>query len=149
VSLIYESTLDGHSAIFARQVCLVSDYFYEPLEFTVSIAGNYSFWSHSTIDTFGHLYHDDFNLFQSAMNQLSSNDDSCGNGQFQIFDSLLPNKKHVLVITSFGVSKTSDFSLISAGSMSIQFIRLSKCAHSVTYTGRCTLTSSIGGLNRV
>jgi hypothetical protein len=122
----YSSALDYRSAIYTRGVCLLPNYFYEALAFNVSIAGNHSFWSHSDIDTVGYLYQDDFNPFQPQVNRLSSDDDSCGNSQFLIAHHLLPNTIYILVVPTHGVNAIGRFSVMSAGSATIQFFRSSE-----------------------
>jgi hypothetical protein len=139
----YSSTLDNHSAIYARELCPSSNYFYEALAFNVSIAGNYSFWSHSEIDTHGYLYRDIFNPFQPAVYRISSNDDSCKNGQFLIVDRLLTNTRYILVVTTQWIDVTGRFSVIYDGPTSIQLVRLSKCVYSAIPNEISCLISNI------
>jgi hypothetical protein len=129
VSSVYESLLDKHSATHARDVCLLPNYFYEALEFNISIAGDYTFWSHSDVNTYGYLYRDDFNPFQPLVNRLSEDDDRCGNGQFQINRRLFPNTTYILVVTTYGVNATGAFSVISAGPTTVRFVRLGQSKH--------------------
>jgi hypothetical protein len=130
VSSVYESLLDKHSVTYARDVCLLPNYFYEALAFNVSIAGEYSFWSHSDIDTYGYLYRADFNPLQPAVDQISRNDDSCVNRQFLIAHHLLPNTTYILVVTTSYAGEASGFSIISRGSTSVQFVCLGRREHS-------------------
>jgi hypothetical protein len=129
---IYSSTFDKHSAIYTPEVCLSPNYFYEALAFNVSIAGMYSFWSHSGMKTYGYLYHDVFNPFQPTMNRFSSNDYSCGNGRFHTTHRLLPKKTYILVVTTRWVGESGRFSVISYGPTSIQVVHSSRCAFSYT-----------------
>jgi hypothetical protein len=122
----YSSTLDNHSATFAREECRLPEYFYEALAFNVSVAGDYSFWSHSDFDTYGYLYRDDFNRFETAMNRLSSDDDNCEYQQFNTVHRLLPNITYILVVTTSQVGETGKFSVISSGPASMQFSRVGK-----------------------
>jgi hypothetical protein len=120
---IYSSVLDKRSAIYAREVYLSPNYFYEALAFNVSIAGEYSFWSHSDINTYGSLYVGIFNPFQPVVNRLSEDDDNCLSKQFHFAHHLSPNTRYILVVTSAGVNATGSFSIISAGPAAIQFVR--------------------------
>jgi hypothetical protein len=125
----YSSALDTRSAIYAREVCLLSTYLYEALLFNVSMTGDYTFWSHSDINTYGYLYRDDFNPFQPVMNRLAADDDRCHNKQFSIVHRLLPNTRYILVVTSAGVNATGRFSVMSAGPTAVRFIRLGQSNH--------------------
>jgi hypothetical protein len=120
----YSSALDFRSAIYAREVCLLPNYFYEALAFKVSIAGDYNLWSYSDMNTYGYLYRDDFNPRRPIMNRLSSDDDSCGSEQFHIAHRLLPNIRYVLVVTTRLSSDTGKFSVIDIGPGPIQFTPL-------------------------
>jgi hypothetical protein len=126
VSSVYESLLDKRSQTYAREVCLLPNYFYEALAFNVSIAGDYTFWSHSYMNTYGYLYRDDFNPRRPTMNRLSGDDDGCGNQQFHITHRLLPSMKYVLVVTTQLASDTGKFSVIEMGPAPIQFTPLSE-----------------------
>jgi hypothetical protein len=139
VSCMYESLLDKHSATYARDVCLLPNYFYEALAFNVSIAGEYSFWSDSDINTYGYLYRNDFNPFQPTRYLLSSDDDLCDNKQFRIVYRLLPNTTFILVVTSAAMNTTGRFSIISAGPTAVRFVRHGQCNHVDKGTGsqRC------------
>jgi hypothetical protein len=120
----YSSTLDNHSATFAREECRLPEYFYEALAFNVSVAGDYSFWSHSDFDTYGYLYRDDFNP-SGPLDKLLAHDYSrCGDGWFYIHRSLMPNVRYILVVTTIDGGKTGKFSVISSGSTMIQFAPL-------------------------
>jgi hypothetical protein len=139
VSSVYESLLDKHSATYARDVCLLPNYFYEALAFNVSIAGEYSFWSDSDINTYGYLYRNDFNPFQPTRYLLSVNNGKCHKKQFHIARHLYPNTRYILVVTSAGVNATGGFSIISAGPTAVRFVRLGQSNHFDKCTGsqRC------------
>jgi hypothetical protein len=123
-SVYYESTLDNRSATFAREDCLLSNYFYKALSFNVSIAGDYTFWSHSYMNTYDYLHRDDFNPHWPTMNRLSVDDDGCGSQQFHIAHRLLLDMKYVLVVTTRLSSDTGKFSVIEMGPAPIQFTPL-------------------------
>jgi hypothetical protein len=123
VSSMYQSLLDERSQTYAREVCRLPNYFYEALAFNVSIAGEYSFWSYSDVNTYGYLYRDDFNPFQPLVNRLAEDDDSCNNKHFRITHRLLSNTKYILAVTTHGVNVTGTFSVMSAGPAAIQFVR--------------------------
>jgi hypothetical protein len=129
VSSVYESLLSKHSAIYAREVSLLPNYFYEALAFNVSITGNYTFWSNSEINTYGYLYCDDFNPFQPLVNRLTEDDSRCGKGQFHIAHHLLRNMKYVLVVTTHGVNAAGRFWIISAGPTTVRIVRHGHCNH--------------------
>jgi hypothetical protein len=128
----YSSTLDNRSATYASDVCRLPNKFYEALSFNVSIAGNYTFWSHSDIDTNDNFYRDDFNPFQSAKNQLNVITYRCHNREFYIVYHLYPNTKYILVVSTSRVNTTGSFSVISHGPTSIQLVRVGKCASNCT-----------------
>jgi hypothetical protein len=122
----YSSVLDNRSAIYAREVCLLPNYFYEALVFNVSIAGDYTFWSHSDINTYGYLYHDVFNPLQPATNRIISDDAGCNNKQFHFTRRLHPNTTYILVVTTYRANAIGRFSIISGGPTAIQFFRSSE-----------------------
>jgi hypothetical protein len=123
---IYSYTLDYRSAVYAREVCELLNYPYAALPFNASIARNYTFWSHSDMNTYGSLYRDDFNPFQPSTNQISRSYYGCGNSQFRISGGLLSNTKYIVVVSTSDVNATGTWSVISEGPTSIQFVRLGK-----------------------
>jgi hypothetical protein len=120
----YSSAFDNHSAIYAREVCLSPNYFYEALEFNVSIAGNYSFWGHSGIETYGYLYRDDFNPSSSLDNLVADGLNSYDYEWFYLYHPLMPNITYILVVTSIKGGKTGNFSVVSSGPAIMQFAAL-------------------------
>jgi hypothetical protein len=139
----YSSVLDNRSAIYAREVCLLPNYFYEALVFNVSIAGEYSFWSHSDINTYGYLYGDDFNPFQPVVNRLAASNDVCGWIRFRTAHPLMPDKTYILVLTTQLAAVSGRFSVISYGPTRIQLVRRSKSVYSGIQNDIPRLTSSI------
>jgi hypothetical protein len=126
---IYSSVLDKRSAIYAREVCLSPNYFYEVLAFNVSIAGEYSFWSDSDINTYGSLYVGIFNPFQPVVNRLQEDDDDCFSKQFHFAHRLSLNTEYFLVVTTSNEVETGRFSIISAGPTAVRFVRQGQCNH--------------------
>jgi hypothetical protein len=139
----YSSALDSRSAIYAREVCRPSNYYYEALAFNISVAGDYTFWSHSDMSAHGVLYHDDFNPFQPVTNRISSGDDTCGPWILRITHHLLLNTTYVFFFSTRSVGVTGRFSVVSAGPTGIRFAPLGKCEHSSVYTDSCCQTVNI------
>jgi hypothetical protein len=122
----YAFTLDTHSAVYVRQICLSREYFYKLLVFTVPVEGTYRFWSNSTVDTFGYLYHYSFHPVDPSRNHIVSNHGGCKAGQFLIHHRLKSNTTYMLVVTTYWGDETGHFSITSAGPAFLDFDRLSK-----------------------
>jgi len=113
VQSIYSSALSGNSSIYMRTGCGI--YYYEAIQVNVNETGTYSLLSSSNIDTYGFIYKNSFNPANPSMNQLSQNDNGCGNNQFNLTAQLQSNTTYILVVTTSRPGKKGAFSIVVSG----------------------------------
>ncbi len=106
---VYSSALTADSQTYSR-VCGKTNYYYETIQVNAVTAGSYSLSSSSTIDTYGHLYKDNFNPTNPSENSLAWNDDEnrCRR-QFKLLTYLQANITYVLVVTTFSPNVQGNF----------------------------------------
>ncbi|CAF4383424.1 unnamed protein product, partial [Rotaria sp. Silwood2] len=122
----YSSALTSFSQSYCRSGCPgVATYYYQALQFTVSVNGNYTIISESDMDVYGYLYNNSFNPASALTNVLDMNDEGAGNGgQFmfsRIFQTLT---QYILVVTTYDQAVTGPFSIIVTGPALIQFSQI-------------------------
>jgi hypothetical protein len=91
---------------------------------TVSISGEYTFTSASTIDTFGIFYNDLFDSSNPSRNLIKYDDDSGNGNQFQIILDLQSARTYILVVTTFSPTTTGYFSISATGPASTVLVAL-------------------------
>jgi hypothetical protein len=95
--------------------CGELSYYFEAIRMSVVTNGVYTLSSHSTIDTYGYIYQDSFNLFNLSENLLSNDDNSCNNNQFKLINQLQIHTTYVLVLTTYYTDEIGNFSIIVTG----------------------------------
>ena len=88
--------------------------------------GYYVIRSDSRIDSYGSLYKNTFNPLNPSENLLSAEDDDFFDLQFRFNIHLNGNMTCVLVITTYGLEETGQFSLIVQGPSKVILERLSE-----------------------
>ena len=93
-----------------------SNYYYATVEVRVNTTGTYTFTSSSSIDdTFGYLYQGNFYPTYPSINIVATDDDSAGQGQFQLIATLRSDITYILVFTTFAENKVGSFSIVASG----------------------------------
>ncbi|CAF1561167.1 unnamed protein product [Adineta ricciae] len=120
----YISELNSRSKIFSRKTSLRKHY-YEALKFNVSITGNYTFSSISTIDTYGYLFINEFDPLIFCKNLIAENDDAMKDViPFEIQSILQSSIIYILVVTTFRSNITGKFSISIQGPEKVKFVQL-------------------------
>ncbi|CAF3746296.1 unnamed protein product [Adineta steineri] len=121
----YTSVLTTNNPMTCRQVsCLATYFYYEAIKINVSVAGNYTIVSSSSIDTYGFLFNNSFDPLNPIRNLLLYDDDSGGNQQFELTYFLQPLVNYVVVTSTYIQYQTGTFSLIATGPGVINFTRI-------------------------
>jgi len=94
---------------------LQRQFYCQPIQVTVSIAGNYQFRSSSTLDTRGYFYRTSFNPSNTTENLIADNDDGGGQLQFRIRVYLELGQTYILVVTTHVVNVTGSYSVSASG----------------------------------
>ncbi|UJR16821.1 hypothetical protein I4U23_003720 [Adineta vaga] len=93
--------------------------FFQALELTVPVAGNYTIESVSAMDTDGYLYTNDFDSSYMGLNELAYDDDTAGNGQFLITQYLQTSVRYIVVLSNVRRNMTGTYKIIFSGLGSI------------------------------
>lgn len=115
-----------HSQLYGREECKSSNVYYEAIQINVNTSDFYSFSSDGDFDTYGYLYKDYFDPFNTRENFISENDDACANSQFLLGRHLLFNTTYVLVVTTYRSDTTGKFSIIASGTHEVILNRISE-----------------------
>jgi hypothetical protein len=99
---------------------LAKQFYYHAFEVSVSIKGTYMFTSKSSINTYGYIYDDKFDLDDLNLNLISQDDDSDGNGQFKMITSLESGHRYILVATTNSPEVMGEFSITSFGPTAVK-----------------------------
>jgi hypothetical protein len=145
----YASALNMSSGTYSREVCSPLIYYYRALQLNVTISGQYRIWSNSSMDTYGSLYQDAFDPVDPSRNQITYDNDGCGNRQFWLQSFLQTNAIYILVVTSFHENTTGPFSVFTLGLGSVSFIPLGKCISHHAILMQCISSLTIQCLHRV
>jgi hypothetical protein len=101
--------------MFFRTGGNISMFYYKAIQVNVNISGIYTLTSNSTIDTYGYLYINYFNISNLTINLLLQDDDCGGSQQFYMKYSLQHNSTYILIATTYGNNVTGAFSIIVDG----------------------------------
>jgi hypothetical protein len=91
------------------------DYYYEAILMNVSKASDFTIISQSSINTYGYLYENSFDPFDTSLNLLMEDDNSGSNDQFKLTAFLRPSTIYVLIVTTFSPHVMGKFSIIVSG----------------------------------
>jgi hypothetical protein len=106
----YLSALTNSSQRLCREsACIYLEYF-EAIEMTVSISGNYNIVCSSDMDTYGYIYNNSFDLYTTGT-------------RFSCL-KLQSMTKYILVTTTYFTDVLGSFSIIANGPGIIHFTRL-------------------------
>ncbi|CAF1956177.1 unnamed protein product [Rotaria magnacalcarata] len=120
VKKFYSGAWTAKSAAFSRDMHqLDKQYYYQAIEFSVSMMGTYTFTSKSQINTYGSIYDDSFNASDPILNLISQDNGSNSNGQFKMNASLQPGHKYILVATTFNPKAVGKFLIVYSGPAAI------------------------------
>lgn len=105
-----------NSETYSRDGASGVNYYYEAIEIRVNTTGTYTFTSSSSItNTYGYLYQGKFYPSYPSFNIVTKDDDSAGNGQFQLTAILRSDITYLLVFTTYQEGNTGSFSIIASG----------------------------------
>ncbi len=122
---VYTSSWSTNNQIYSRN-CDKQYFYYESIQIKVIQTGYYVIRSYSRIDSYGFLYKNTFNPLNPSENLLSAEDDSVFDLQFRFNIRLNGNMTFVLVITTYELKETGQFSIIVQGPNKVILERLSK-----------------------
>jgi len=105
-----------NSGIYSRDGATGVNYYYEAIEVRVNTTGDYTFRSSSSIgDTYGYLYQGNFYPSYPSYNIVTKDDDTAGNGQFQLTATLRSDITYILVFTTYQEGNIGSFSIAASG----------------------------------
>ncbi|CAF3971686.1 unnamed protein product, partial [Rotaria sp. Silwood1] len=129
----YSGVLNNTSPTFYRTGNL-NIFYFEPIKVTTNTTGNYTFISNSSIDSYGYLYVNSFNLSNITSNRVTSDDDSGGNVQFLITYILQAGTTYILIFTTYSPNVTTSFSIMALGPERVSLMRLNVVPSTTTTT---------------
>ncbi|CAF1244903.1 unnamed protein product [Adineta steineri] len=109
----YQSNLTKNSSIYFPN-CIYSSSYYEAIQVKVLRSGLYTFFSKSSMDTYGAIYNESFNPSNPKENRLLDNDEGCRLHQFKFAITLQTSITYILIITTYN-SVAGPFSIIVSG----------------------------------
>ena len=77
------------------------------------------------IDTYGYLYSPAFNLTYPLENLITKDDDSAGNRQFRINETLEANVNYYLIVTTYEPLAFGEFKLYISGPTALNLTHVS------------------------
>lgn len=129
--------MSSDSLFFSRPRDVASRrFYYQAIQATVSIAGNYTFLSKSSVDTVGYLYIRSFNPYNAALNLMVKDDDGGNELQFRIEAQLILGESYILVVTTYWEFVTGDFSISSVGPAYVSLTSITPLTTPSTTTSR-------------
>ena len=134
----YSSVLTENSLMYFRE-CKLSKYYYQTIQINVNVTGNYSISSGSDIDTYGYIYKDKFNPYNTSENLLLKDDGSCGREQFKLTIDLQARTKYILVVTTWFPKVTGTFSIFVSDPNNVSLEHIGEyLSNSINNNHRCT-----------
>lgn len=121
---IYSSTLSNSSRTYCRNAPCQNetDYYYEAVPLRVSTTGYYTIISNSTLNTYGYIYSNNFNPFNTTSNLLQENNNDGGSDQFLLNMTLLSSVQYIVVVTAIYMPNVSgSFFIVVNGPGSVRF----------------------------
>ncbi|CAF1526239.1 unnamed protein product [Adineta ricciae] len=125
VQSMYSSELTADSQMYLRHGKR-EDYYYEAIQVNFVDSGCYILVSNSTVDTYGYLYTNNFNLFNPSKNLFLQDDNLGGGDQFKFTSYLDINTTYILVVTTSASKMQGNFSISASGSNKITLTRISE-----------------------
>ena len=111
----YSSELSTTSASFSRTACATQRFYYEALQFIITVNGSFDVFSKSEMDTFGVIHKESFDPLSPSVNHVADDDNSCESGQFGVRISLEVDTIYVLVATTNEPDVLGQFTVVVLG----------------------------------
>lgn len=112
--------------LYSRIGCGPVNYYYEAVEINVIETGYYIIVSDTTIDIYGSIYDNYFNVFSFRTNLILEDKNNGCNDQFKILIRLQANTTYILVVTTFYPNVTGTFSILIFGSNNVSMHHISE-----------------------
>jgi len=112
--------------MYAHSGCGTLKYYYEAVEINLIETGHYIIISNSTIHTYGFMYEDHFNVFNSKMNLILEDDSNNRNPLFKIIIRLQMNTNYILIVAKSDPNVTEAFSVLVFGPNNVSMNRISE-----------------------
>lgn len=126
------SSLTEDSLTFDRRGSNDDLFYYEAYEVYASVEGYYKFASRASIDTYGHFYKKEFDVYNVYENLMEIDDDGSGYPDFQLEAFLETDTKYILVVTTQKPLVTGDYQVIVLNSPSVEIKKLNNIPISTT-----------------
>ncbi|CAF3947851.1 unnamed protein product [Adineta steineri] len=120
----YSSSLTSNNQIYYRD-CKKQNFYYESVQVQVIESGYYTFRGSGTIDAYGSIYENKFNLLNPSENLLKTDDDSGFDTQFKLDIHLDVDTIYVMVVTTYESKESGEFSIVVLGKNKVVLERLS------------------------
>ncbi|CAF4036671.1 unnamed protein product [Adineta steineri] len=105
----YSSALTIYSQVYSRPDSLLTTLcYFQDIQMEVTTPGTYTILSNSSMDAYGYIYNNSFNISNPAQNLLAFDNDAGGNGQF-IFKIVLQAGVNPMYFRDRNSSSTSLF----------------------------------------
>lgn len=111
VTVSYSSALTSNSPKYRRPGQTTANYYYQAILLNVSNTATYTFQSTSNIDLYAYLYANSFDASNSSSNLIKADDDSGGNLQFILKNSLAVRRIYILVVTTYNRNVLGSFTI--------------------------------------
>ncbi|CAF2077550.1 unnamed protein product [Rotaria magnacalcarata] len=120
----YSSSLTSSSPKYCRRdkKCRESlDFYYEALQISVSMNGNYHFVSSGSVAMYTDIYNKTFDKLKPNQNLVHPIDESSEENQFKLEVYLITGNKYIMVVTTKKGNIMGKFSVTAIGSGSVTF----------------------------
>jgi hypothetical protein len=111
----YQSELTNNSLKYIRPGGSTQKFYYEAIQLTTSMSGNFTFTSGSNLDIYGYFYNGSFDPSDPSRNLAASDDDSAIGVQFSLKLSLRSDYIYTLVVTTYSANVVTRFSITVFG----------------------------------
>jgi hypothetical protein len=126
ISLTHQLALTMDSQMYSRR-CNLKNFYYETFEVKVPEIRYYTIQSSSNIDTYGYIYENQFNPFNTTENLLTSDDNGDdSSSQFKIEIPLYIDTTYILVVTTASPKQLGEINIILLGLTNVTVERLSE-----------------------
>ena len=123
----YSNAISTNSPMFCYESCSSSgpQYYYEPIQVSVSTTTNVTFTCNSTTFIHGHLYEAAFNPNHPQRYLLVGTGYSSAQQRFNVTRRLVASKVYILVITTYFQRDTGSFWVIASSPVVVNMTRMS------------------------
>ncbi|CAF1088909.1 unnamed protein product [Adineta steineri] len=138
----YSSALTIYSQVYSRPDSLLTTLcYFQDIQMEVTTTGTYTILSNSSMDAYGYIYNNSFNISNPAQNLLTSDNDAGGNGQFMLKIVLQAGVKYILTMTTFWSNTLGVYSIIGSGPDLINFSTVNSSKIQSDYSSALTIYS--------